>query len=125
MIDWTPVTTAIVALIATMITTFIPMAIKLFFEAQSARLVKVKQVVDANQKIVADIVAVIQQTMGALTNSDKYHMALGRATEALHLPENTIHDMIELAVFEAKKASGESWGNIGVTNPFPPEPPVV
>jgi hypothetical protein len=125
MIDWTPVTTAIVALIATMITTFIPMAIKLFFEMQSARLVKVKQVVDANQKIVADIVAVIQQTMGALTNSDKYHMALGRVTEALHLPPETAHDMIELAIFEAKKASGESWDNIGVTNLFPPEPPVI
>lgn len=116
MIDWTPVTSAIVALIATMITTFIPMAIKLFFEAQAVRLANVKKVVTANQEIVSNIVTVIQQTCNALTDSDKYHLALGRATEALNLPENTLHDMIELAIAEAKMSWGDNWDKIGGTS---------
>lgn len=122
-IDWSPVTTAIVALIATIITTFVPLAIKLFFEAQEQRLSNVKRVVQNNQQIVSDIVTVIQQTCNALTDSDKYHLALGRATEALNLPENTLHDMIELAVAEAKMEFGKDWDAIGgKTEPTPSEP---
>jgi hypothetical protein len=121
-IDWSPVTTAIIALIATMITTFIPMAIKLFFEAQEARMVNLKRVVQSNQKIVDDIVMVIQQTANTLSNSDKYNLALGKASEALHLPANTLHDMIELAVANAKMEWGKDWDAIG-GDTIPPAAP--
>jgi hypothetical protein len=112
MIDWTPVTSAIVALIAVLISTFIPMAIKLAFEAWGAKLAKAKAVIDQNQEVVDAIVMVIQQTLGALTNSAKYQVALQRVDAALHLPTDTAHDMIELAVATAKLEWGESWTDL-------------
>ena len=112
-IDWSPVTTAIVALIATLITTFVPMIIKLFFEAQSARLAKVKVITEQNQAIVNAIVQVVQQTAGVLEGSQKYQLALGKASESLHLPTNTLHDLIELAVSTAKLSWGTAWDSLG------------
>lgn len=120
MIDWTPVTSAIVALIAVLISTFIPMAIKLAFEAWSAKLAKAKTVIDQNQEVVDAIVLVVQQTMGALENSAKYQIALQRVDAALHLPPDTAHDMIEYAVGAAKLAWGEEWSALGGTPPIPP-----
>ena len=123
MIDWTPVTSAIVALIAVLISTFIPMAIKLAFEAWGAKLAKAKAVIDQNQEVVDAIVLVIQQTMGALANSAKYQIALQRVDNALHLPPETAHDMIELAVGEAKLEWGECWDALGGKIPAPPSIP--
>jgi len=117
MIDWTPVTQAAIALIAVLISTFIPMAIKLFFEAWSAKLAKAKLIIDQNQEVVSAIVLVVQQTMGALENSAKYQIALQRVDEALHLPPETAHDMIEYAVGEAKLAWGENWEALGGKEP--------
>jgi len=118
MIDWTPVTTAIVGLIAVLISTFIPLAIKLFFEAWQAKLEKAKVIADNNQEIVSAIVLVVQQTMGVLGSSAKYQLALQRANDALHLPLDTLHDMIEYAVAEAKLAWGEEWNALGgASNP--------
>jgi hypothetical protein len=119
MIDWEPVTQAIIALIAVLISTFIPMAIKLFFEAWQAKLNKAKIIVDQNQEVVSAIVLVIQQTMGALENSAKYQLALQRVDQALHLPTETAHDMIEFAVGEAKLAWGEQWEALGGKEPTP------
>ena len=124
-IDWSPIMTAIVALIAVLISTFIPQAIKLFFEMQTARLEKLKTVVDNNQEIVQAIVTVIQQTMGALGNSQKYQIAVQRANEVLNLPPETIHDMIELAIAEAKLAWGEGWDALATPTVPPVTPPVV
>lgn len=124
-IDWTPVTTALVSLIAVIITTFIPLAIKLFFDMQSARLAKLKTVVDNNQAIVAAIVTVIQQTMGALANNVKYQIALQRVDEVLNLPSETAHDMIELAVAEAQLAWGDAWTELALPPETPAVPPTV
>jgi hypothetical protein len=120
MIDWTPVTTAIVALIAVLISTFIPLAIKLFFDAWSAKLEKLKATIDANQEIVRAIVTVVQQTLGTLSNSEKYHVALARANEVLNLPVDTLHDMIELAIAEAKLAWGTDWDELSAPPSNPP-----
>ena len=117
MVDWSPVVSAIVALIAVLISTFIPMAIKLFFEAWQAKLNKAKEVIDQNQEVVSAIVLVIQQTLGALENSAKYAIALQRVDEVLHLPHETAHDMIEYAVGEAKLAWGEEWEKLGGKEP--------
>jgi len=120
MIDWTPVTSAIVALIAVLISTFVPMAIKLFFEAWQAKLNQVKAIVDQNQEVVNAIVMVVQQTLGALENSAKYQIALQRVDDALHLPPETAHDMIELAVATAKLEWGECWTDLaGKPKPTP------
>ena len=121
MIDWTPVTSAIVALIAVLISTFIPMAIKLFFEAWQAKLAKARVIIDQNQEVVDAIVLVIQQTLGALENSAKYQIALQRVDAALHLPPETAHDMIELAVATAKLEWGEYWDDLASKpEPIPP-----
>lgn len=116
-IDWSPVTSAVVALIATLISTGIPLLIKLIFEAQSARLAKLKAVTEQNQLIVNAIVQVVQQTAGVLEGSQKYQLALGKASESLHLPTNTLHDMIELAVSTAKLSWGASWDALGGKTP--------
>ena len=112
-IDWSPVTQAVVALIATLITTFIPLLIKMIFEAQAARLAKVKMLTEQNQAVVTAIVQVVQQTAGVLEGSQKYQLALGKASEALKLPTNTLHDMIELAVSTAKLSWGTAWDALG------------
>jgi hypothetical protein len=124
MIDWTPVMNAIVALIAVLISTFIPAAIKLFFEMQSARLTKLKAVAENNQEVVDNIVLVIQQTMNALTNSEKYALALRRAEEELHLPAKALDKLIESAVGAAKLTWGEAWKALG-TAPTPPTIPTI
>lgn len=116
-IDWSPVTQAVVALIATLITTFVPLLIKMIFEAQAARIAKVKMLAEQNQAVVAAIVQVVQQTAGVLEGSQKYQLALGKASEALKLPTNTLHDMIELAVSTAKLSWGTQWDALGGKTP--------
>lgn len=112
-VDWNPIILALIGLIGTIIVTLIPVAVTAFFNAQSARLEKLKTVVDNNQEIVRSIVTVIQQTMGAIANSQKYQIAVQRAEEVLNLPPDTLHDMIELAVAEAKLAWGYDWDALG------------
>ena len=114
MIDWNPIIIAIIALISTIITTLIPVAIKAFFDAHTAQIESAKAVIDRNQEIVSAIVTVIQQTMGAIGNSAKYQIALQRVDEVLNLPAETAHDMIELAVAEAKLAWGDEWTELAV-----------
>ena len=123
-VDWNPIILALIGLIGTIIVTLIPVAVTAFFNAQSARLEKLKTVVDNNQEIVRGIVTVIQQTMGAIANSQKYQIAVQRAEDVLNLPPDTLHDMIELAVAEAKLAWGFDWDLLGKeTSTIPPVVP--
>jgi hypothetical protein len=112
-IDWAPVTTAIVGLIVVLITTFIPLAIKLFFEAWQAKIEKVKAVVDAHQDIVDAIVLVVQQTANGLGNSEKLNLALKEVDTALHLPEDTSRKLIAESVATFKLAWGDQWTALG------------
>jgi len=121
MIDWSPITTALVALIATLITALVPVIVKAVFDAFSAQLTKAKAVVDKNEAVASAIVKVVQQTFGALTNSAKYQIALQRITDVLHLPPEALHDLIEQAVADMKLASGTSWDELGGK----PEPPPI
>lgn len=123
MIDWSPITTALVALIATLITALVPVIVKAVFDAFSAQLTKAKAVVDKNEAIASAIVKVVQQTFGALTNSAKYQIALQRITDVLHLPPEALHDLIEQAVADMKLASGTSWDELGGETPAPPSNP--
>jgi hypothetical protein len=113
MIDWSPITTALVALIATLITALVPVIVKAIFDAFTAQLTKAKAIVDKNQAIADGIVKVVQQTFGMLENSAKYQIALQRITDRLHLPPEALHDLIEQAVADMKLASGTSWNALG------------
>lgn len=119
-ISWEPITTALVALIATLITALVPVIVKAVFDAFSAQLTKAKAVVDKNEAVASAIVKVVQQTFGALTNSAKYQIALQRITDVLHLPPEALHDLIEQAVADMKLASGTSWDELGGKIPAPP-----
>lgn len=119
-IDWSPVTTALIALIATVISVYIPMFVKLIYETQKAKLEKVMAFKDANQEVVDGIVKVVQQTLNLATNSEKYHEALARASAALKLPDETLHDMIELAIANFKLSWGEEWEKLGGSEETPP-----
>jgi hypothetical protein len=127
-ISWEPITTALVALIATLITALVPVIVKAVFDTFSAQLTKAKAVVDKNEAVASAIVKVVQQTFGSLTNSAKYQIALQRITDVLHLPPEALHDLIEQAVADMKLASGTSWDALGgeVPTPTPPViPPIV
>lgn len=115
--DWTPVTTALIALIATVISVYIPMFVKLIYETQRARLQKMYDIKQDNQEVVDGIVKVIQQTLNLATDSEKYHEALIRASAALHLPDETLHDMIELAIANFKLSWGAEWDKLGGKEP--------
>jgi hypothetical protein len=128
MIDWTPVTTAIVGLIVVLITTFIPLAIKLFFEAWQAKLEKAKAVIDSHQDIVDAIVLVVQQTANGLGNSEKLNLALKEVDAALHLPDDSMRKLIAQSVATFKLAWGSSWTELGAppTNTSPTTlPPAI
>jgi hypothetical protein len=113
MIDWNPVILAIIALIGTIITTLIPIAVTAFFTAQTARLEKLKAIKDKNQAAAEAIVRVIQQTKNAFTNSEKFALALLRIDEELHLPINTTRGLIDDAVASLKLAWGPAWDKLG------------
>jgi hypothetical protein len=113
MIDWSPVVTALVGLIVVLITTFIPQAIKLFFEMQTARLEKLKAVIENHQDIVDAIVLVVQQTANGLGNSQKLNLALQQVDTALHLPDDTARKLIAQSVATFKLAWGDQWTALG------------
>lgn len=127
-IDWTPVITALVGLIAIIFTTFIPLGIKLFFEAWQARIEKAKSLSEQYQLISDGVVMLVQQTMNTLTNSEKYVAALEKLSIKLNLPPETIRELIENSVATFKLAWGEEWNKIGGKKETPPTdtlPPTV
>jgi hypothetical protein len=113
MIDWAPVTQAIIALIAVLISTLIPKAIMLFFEMQAAKIEKAKELYEHYQAVATEAVNVVQQTMNAFANSAKYIAALASVDAQLHLPPNTSRRLIEDAVIQAKLAWGPAWAAAG------------
>jgi hypothetical protein len=123
--NWEPVTTALIALIATLITALVPVIVKAVFDAFTAQLTKAKAVVDKNEAVALKIVEVVQQTFNMLENSAKYQIALQRLTDELHLPPEALHDLIEQAVADMKLASGTSWEALGGKTPDVPPVPTI
>ena len=126
MIDYSSIILAIIALISTVIVTLIPVAVTAFFNAQSARLKKVKELADHNQVIADGIVQVIQNTYKDYTNSEKFQEAFEQLNAVLHLPVGQLQQLIEQSVSGFTLAFGEGWAKLGEINtPTEPTPPVV
>jgi hypothetical protein len=117
MIDWNPVILATIALISTIITVLVPIIVKAIFDAQNARLAKLKAIVDANQATADQIVLFVQQTMGAVDATAKLAKACELLDAALHLPISTTLQLIETAVAAAKLAGSEEWNKLGGKTP--------
>jgi len=119
MIDWNPVILAVIALMSAIFTTLIPVIIKGIFDAQTARLEKLKAVIEHNQLVAEGIVLVIQQTYGALTNSVKFQLAMQRAVEQLPaLTVAALKDALNEAVGTMHLVWGDAWQELK-------EPPVT
>jgi hypothetical protein len=121
--NWEPVTTALVGLIVAIITTFIPMAIKLFFEAWKAKLEKAKELEEKYQDIANSAVLLVQQTMNTLTNAEKYVEALRIISVKLNLPPDTLPELIETSVAIFKLEWGAAWEKLGGKDDAPTLPP--
>ena len=74
-IDYNPIIIALIGLISTVIVTLIPVAVNAFFNAQTAKLTKLKTAMENNEVIAQNAVLLIQQTYGALANSVKLQLA--------------------------------------------------
>ena len=129
MIDWNPIILAVIALISTVITVLIPIIIKEVFEAQNARLTKLKAIVEANQAYADWVVLFIQQTMGSLGATAKFQEACRLVDAKLHLPIETTIQLVEAAVGAAKRSGSAEWNKLGgkgeSTNPAPPPDPAI
>ena len=129
MIDWNPIIIAIIALISTIITALVPIIVKAFFDAQTAKLTQLKAVMENNELIAQNAVLLIQQTFGALANSVKLQLAFKRASEKLNLPPDAIRDLLNTAVGTMKLAWGTDWDELSApTATLPvsaPETPAV
>ena len=127
--NWEPVKTALVSLIAVIITTFVPLIFKLFFDMQSARLVKLKNVLVNNQLIAEKTVLLIQQTYGALTNSVKFQLAMKSIEKELGtLTFVALRDLLNTAVGTMHLVWGDAWTELALppeTTPTEPTPPVA
>ena len=124
--DWTQVSLAIVALISTIIVTLAPIAATAFINAHTARLIEVKTLAENNQEIANGIVAVVQNSYKAYTNSEKFQSAFEKLNARLHLPPNQTQQLIEQAVSELTLAWGDAWTKLGEINtPTTPTPPTV
>ena len=137
-IDWNPVILALIALISAIFATLAPVFVKAFFDAQTARLTKLKAVMENNDLIAQNAVLLIQQTFGALANSVKLQLAFKRANEALlkvgvDLPTDALRDLLNTAVGAMKLAWGKDWAamkepsapTVPAVTPDVPVPPVV
>lgn len=123
-IDWTPIILSIVALMSTVFVTLIPVAVRAWTDAHTAKLTQLKAIADKNQALAESIVRVIQNTKKAFTNSQKFALALLRLDEELHLPINTTRRLIEDAVSSLTLAFGDAWDALGGDNPDTPNVPV-
>ena len=123
-IDYNPIIIALIGLISTVIVTLIPVAVNAFFNAQTAKLTKLKTAMENNEVIAQNAVLLIQQTYGALANSVKLQLAFQRASALLNLPDDTIRDLLNTAVGAMKLAWGTDWDLLG-SKPEPalPTPP--
>src|SRR5664280_2655486 len=119
-IDYNPIILAAIALISTVIATLIPVAVTAFFNAQSARLEKLKALADHNQTIADGIVSVIQNTYKALTGGEKFHKAFEKLDAELHLPAGQTQQLIEQAVSGLTLEFGDDWAKLGETTPDAP-----
>lgn len=124
--DWTQVSLAIVALISTIIVTLAPIMVTAVINAHTAKLIEVKTLADNNQEIANGIVAVVQNSYKAFTNSEKFQSAFEKLNAQLHLPPDQIQQLIEQAVATLTLAWGEEWAKLGEINtPTTPTPPTV
>ena len=119
-IDYNPIILAVIALISTVIATLIPVAVTAFFNAQSARLEKIKALADHNQTIADGIVQVVQNTYKTYTSSEKFQVAFEKLNEALHLPAGQLQQLIEQSVSGLTLAFGDEWAKLGDTTPDAP-----
>jgi len=120
-IDWNPVILAIVALISSVIVTLAPIMVTAFINAHTAKLIEVKTLADNNQDIANGIVAVVQNSYKAFTNSEKFQSAFEKLNAQLHLPPDQIQQLIEQAVATLTLTWGEAWTKLGEpsTTPVP------
>ena len=125
MIDYSAIILAVIALISTVIATLIPVAVTAFFNAQSARLEKIKALADHNQTIADGIVQVVQNTYKSYTSSEKFQVAFEKLNEALHLPAGQLQQLIEQSVSGLTLAFGDEWEKLGDTNPDDSVPAVL
>jgi hypothetical protein len=123
MIDWSPVTTALIALISMLIATLAPVLVRAVTDAVTAQLTKAKALADKNQAIAKGIVEVIQNTYKAYTNSQKYQAAFEKLNAELHLPSKQLQQLIEQAVSGLTLAWGEDWAKLGEPT-IPPTPTI-
>jgi len=125
-IDWNPVILAIVALISTVVATLAPIMVTAFINAHTAKLIEVKTLAENNQAIADGIVAVVQNSYKAYTNSEKFQSAFEKLNAALHLPPDQTQQLIEQAVSGLTLAWGDAWEKLGEINtPTTPTPPSV
>jgi hypothetical protein len=123
-IDWNPIILAVLALVSTIITVLVPIIVKEVFEAQNARLTKLKAIVEANQAYADWIVLFIQQSMGTLGATAKFQEACRLVDAKLHLPIETTIQLVEAAVGAAKRAGSAEWSKLGGgSKPEPILPP--
>jgi len=126
MIDWSPITTALVTLIAALITTLVPVFVDYVFKAVSTRLVVVKQVADKNQTLAHDVVVWVEATMKTASSNAKLQAAIAKFNETLNLPTDTIVNLLETAISAAKFEAADDWAKLGTPTvaPVVPDQPI-
>src|SRR5664280_2581133 len=119
------ITTALVALIATLITTLVPVFVDYVFKAISTRLVVVKQVADKNQTLAHDVVVWVEATMKTASSNAKLQAAIAKFNETLNLPTDTIVNLLETAISAAKFEAADDWAKLGTPTVAPVVPPAI
>jgi hypothetical protein len=122
MIDWSPITTALVTLIAALITTLVPVFVDYIFKAVSTRLLVVKQITDKNQTLAHDVVVWVEATMKTASSNAKLQAAIAKFNETLNLPTDTIVNLLETAISAAKFEAADDWAKLGT--PTVPDQPI-
>ena len=125
MIDWSPITTALVTLIAALITTLVPVFVDYVFKAVSTRLVVVKQVADKNQTLAHDVVVWVEASMKTASSNVKLQAAIAKFNETLNLPTDTIVNLLETAISAAKFEAADDWAKLGTSTVAPIAPTAI
>lgn len=120
-IDWTPVVLAIISLASAVIVTLIPIFVTAFFESRTAKLTAAKALIEHNDLIAEKTVLLIQQTYGAVTNSEKFQLAMQSIQKELGtLTFDALRDLLNTAVGTMHLVWGDAWQELALPPVTPP-----
>jgi len=119
----TPNQTFIIALITAFLSALIPLiplAMKLFFQANEQKLINKKLEIDKFKETIKNLCIAAQALFKESAGQARYDWVIGKISDKTLIPADELKGFIESILNTARQSFGEEWEKLGTTTTPPP-----